>query len=233
MDPPNSVMSTKMLINNLDLIVQDPFGNTYYGNNIAGDDLNNVEQVVVYTPTSGSGQWTIKVQSDVLPETGDFTSTTYNSQPFSLIISSGALTVVQTSYANLTSYDPGSCTGTQQLIRMTLYDNGGDGWGTGNSYQIVQQSSGTVVKSGTMSSSVPTDLMVRDSFCLDEGEYTVSLIQTGPKPNEMSLEIGQCHLYLSEYQTSGTLSITSETTCNVCNNYPLTMTLKGSLYGSK
>eukprot|EP00604_Paraphysomonas_vestita_P002812 CAMPEP_0174818882 /NCGR_PEP_ID=MMETSP1107-20130205/1813_1 /TAXON_ID=36770 /ORGANISM="Paraphysomonas vestita, Strain GFlagA" /LENGTH=431 /DNA_ID=CAMNT_0016031437 /DNA_START=818 /DNA_END=2110 /DNA_ORIENTATION=+ len=57
MDPQNSVMSTKMVINNLDLIVEDPFGNTYYGNNLAGDDINNVEQVVVYTPTSGTGEW--------------------------------------------------------------------------------------------------------------------------------------------------------------------------------
>lgn len=237
MDPANTVMSTKMLINNLDLIVEDPVGNIYYGNNIAGDDINNVEQVAVYTPTSGTGEWIIKVQSDNLPESGYSTTTTTttspNLQPFSLIISSGDLTVVESTFTNLTSYNPGSCTNNQQFIQMTLYDNGGDGWGTGNSYEIIEKTSGTIIKSGTMTSDIPNDLMVRESFCLDKGEYTVNLIQDGEGSNEMGLEIGQCYLYLSEYQTNGTLSITSNSSCNVCSNYLLTMTLKGSLYGSK
>jgi hypothetical protein len=235
MDPANTIMSTKMLINNLDLIVEDPTGsNVYYGNGIAGDDINNVEQVSLLSPGTGSGIWKIRVISDVLPESGDPSVTSYSSQPFSLIISAGDLTVVtEGSYSNSsTSYNPHSCSDTQQLISMTLYDNGGDGWGSGNSYLITNTTTGAVIQTGTMGSAIPSDLMVRSSFCLEFGSYSVALLQTGAKTNEMSLEINQCHLYLSEYQPTGTISITSATDCNVCSNYLLTMTLRGSLYGS-
>lgn len=234
MDPANTIMSTKMLINNLDLIVEDPTGTqVYYGNGIAGDDINNVEQVGLLSPATGSGIWKIRVVADILPESGDPSVTSFSSQPFSLIVSAGDLTVVdEGSYSNITSYNPHSCSDTQQLIFMTLYDNGGDGWGSGNSYVITDTTSGDVIQTGTMTSAIPNDLMVRSSFCLEFGNYNVALLQTGAKTNEMSLEINQCHLYLSEYQPNGTISITSNTECNICSNYLLTMTLRGSLYGS-
>lgn len=233
MDPANTMMSTKMLINNLDLIVEDPDGNIYYGNGIAGDDINNVEQVHLANPTAGTGVWSVRVESDILPESGDPALPSSSTQLFTLIISAGDLSVIESNYLNMTSYNPHSCTDTQQLVSMTLFDNGGDGWGTGNSYQIIDTSDGSIIQSGTMSPSIPTDLMSRSSFCLDFGVYNVSLIQSGPKSNEMSLEINQCHLYLSEYQPSGSISISSKTDCNPCMNYLLTMTLRGSLYGSK
>lgn len=233
MDPANTMMSTKMLINNLDLIVEDPNGNIYYGNGIAGDDINNVEQVHLTNPTIGTGVWNVKILSDVLPESGDPTLPSTSIQLFTLIISGGQLNVLDSSYMNMISYNPHTCSDTQQLISMTLFDNGGDGWGTGNSYEIINNTNGMIIQSGTMSSEIPTDLMSRLSFCLDFGEYTVKLIQTGPKPNEMSLEINQCHLSLSQYQPIGIINITSTTDCNKCMNYLLTMTLRGSLYGGK
>jgi hypothetical protein len=42
MDPDNTVMSHKMLLNNLDLKVITPSGDILHGNNIAGDEVNNV-----------------------------------------------------------------------------------------------------------------------------------------------------------------------------------------------
>ncbi len=231
MDPANTIMSTKMLINNLDLIVEDPSGNVYYGNGMAGDDVNNVEQVSILNPSIGSGEWTIRVESDILAESTGSSGT--NSQNFSLVVSAGDMTFVSHSLNDITAYNPASCAINQQFVQMTLLDNGGNGWGTGNSYSIVDLSTGVIIQSGTMSSAIPSDLMVMKSFCLDIGEYNVNLIRLGPGSNEMGLEISQCDLYLSQYQSSGSLSITSNRTCNTCTHYPLIMTLVGSLYGGE
>lgn len=237
MDPANTVMSSKMVINNLDLIVTDPLGNSYYGNSLAGDDINNVEQVTI--PNPSLGVWTVRIESDVLPESGDpddGTATTSPSQRFSTVISAAQLIVTESGrYVNMASYNPHSCPAdTQQLVSMTLYDNGGDGWGVGNSYLITKLSDPSIViQSGTMDSSIPNDLMLRSSFCLDFGDYNISLIRGGSGTSEMSLEINQCHLYLSEYRPSGTISISAQNQCNLCSNYLLTMTLKGSLYGGR
>ncbi len=43
MDPPNTIMSSKMLLNNLDLqVTQTLTGTVYHGNGIQGDEYNNV-----------------------------------------------------------------------------------------------------------------------------------------------------------------------------------------------
>lgn len=42
MDPDNSIISEKLLLNNIDLRVVDPTKKVYYGNNVAGDEINNV-----------------------------------------------------------------------------------------------------------------------------------------------------------------------------------------------
>lgn len=42
MDPGNSIISEKLLLNNLDLMVVLPDGSIQYGNNLAGDETNNV-----------------------------------------------------------------------------------------------------------------------------------------------------------------------------------------------
>jgi hypothetical protein len=42
MDPNNAIMTNRMLLNNLDLKVITPSGQILYGNNVAGDEVNNV-----------------------------------------------------------------------------------------------------------------------------------------------------------------------------------------------
>lgn len=47
MDPENSVLSTKMLLNNLDLqVTRVSDGQVFYGNGIQGDEYNNVSQCI-------------------------------------------------------------------------------------------------------------------------------------------------------------------------------------------
>jgi len=64
-DPPGTPGSGSALVNNLDLIVQDPSGKIYYGNDFNGqgktDDKNNTEQVSI--PVSQTGEYIIKVQA--------------------------------------------------------------------------------------------------------------------------------------------------------------------------
>jgi hypothetical protein len=52
MDPDNSYLSTRMLLNNLDLRIVTPQGEVLYGNNIAGDEVNNVSHVTVCSSLS-------------------------------------------------------------------------------------------------------------------------------------------------------------------------------------
>jgi hypothetical protein len=48
MDPNNAIMTNRMLLNNLDLKVITPSGQVLYGNNAAGDEVNNVRANQAY-----------------------------------------------------------------------------------------------------------------------------------------------------------------------------------------
>lgn len=85
-DPPGAIGATPAIVNNLDLVVTDPEGNTFLGNNFGGtvvhqsqvggeaDDLNVEETVLRLDPIPG--QWTIEVRGTELVQ---------GSQPFALV----------------------------------------------------------------------------------------------------------------------------------------------------
>jgi hypothetical protein len=66
-DPPATPASSRVLVNNLDLVVKNPNGETFIGND-AGvysstsfvDTENNVEKVVIVDPTPGDWVVTLK-----------------------------------------------------------------------------------------------------------------------------------------------------------------------------
>lgn len=64
-DPPAETGSAQNLVNNLDLVVQDPDGKIYYGNDFNSqgkvDVSNNVEQVTIKAPEAG--EYTISVRA--------------------------------------------------------------------------------------------------------------------------------------------------------------------------
>jgi hypothetical protein len=64
-DPPNIVWAVKNLLNDLDLIVYTPSGDTLYGNSIIGDEFNTQERVSLTLPMVGD--YKIVVQSKVFP----------------------------------------------------------------------------------------------------------------------------------------------------------------------
>ncbi len=91
-DPQAATGAGPKLVNNLDLTVTDPSGTTtYYPNGVdntsGADTLNNVEQVKVTNP--GSGSWTITVSGTSVPGNAESGS---NTQPFALVISGQSCT---------------------------------------------------------------------------------------------------------------------------------------------
>lgn len=221
-DYPNSIVSSKMLLQDIDLTVtSDVTGDVFYGNNIPGDDINNVERVVISQPVIGT--YTVKVTAKNFVEAA--------TQPVSIIISALG-TVGAPTYTTIPSedaYNALNCADGQVLVSLDLYDRGGNGWGQGNSYQVLD-SKGSVVKSGTMSSNIPYDVYVVDKFCLPTGEYTVELVETGTDTSDMALDVTQCSVHLSQYQLTGKLDLTSDS-CNPCDGYRVQLTLLGSYYG--
>ena len=90
-DPPNEVFAAKYLLHDLDILVTDPSGKTFYGNAQGSkrDELNNNEQVLISTPTSGA--WAVSVQSKLLSES--------IAQNYSLVIT--VVGVVVTTYVGI------------------------------------------------------------------------------------------------------------------------------------
>ncbi len=84
-DYPGTPAASRQLVNNLDLALIAPDGSTtYYGNNFSGgwssaggvgDQLNNVENVYVQSPTTGV--WTINVVGSNVPQ---------GPQPYALVV---------------------------------------------------------------------------------------------------------------------------------------------------
>jgi hypothetical protein len=82
-DPPNEAFSARVVLHDLDLIVEDPDGIVYYGNDGADshgqavepdgykrDEINNNEQITIRDSASLSkpGNWLIRVQAKILTE---------------------------------------------------------------------------------------------------------------------------------------------------------------------
>jgi subtilisin family serine protease len=78
-DYPSSPTRITHLVNNLDLILQDPKGRIYHGNmpanSNARDSINNVEQVEISSPSSGN--YMVRIEASV----------TKGPQPYALVIS--------------------------------------------------------------------------------------------------------------------------------------------------
>ncbi|MDD3270203.1 MAG: S8 family serine peptidase [Syntrophomonadaceae bacterium] len=67
-DPPAEVAANQALVNNLNLIIQDPQGKNYYGNDFnhqgSIDNINNIEQIII--PDAVRGEYTIRIQAGEL-----------------------------------------------------------------------------------------------------------------------------------------------------------------------
>ena len=106
-DPPNTEFAAKFLLHDLDLIVIDPHGQSFYGNagiSLDGhkslgaqrDELNNNEQVWIDVNNPPKvGVYRVHVQSKLLTET--------KTQNFSIVITAGGLVTEPTKITSLNS----------------------------------------------------------------------------------------------------------------------------------
>ena len=149
-DPWAAVAAAKTLVNDLDLVVTAPNGVTKYSPNkvddTAGtaDSANNVEQVKVSTPATGT--WSIQVKGTNVP--GNGTSGT-SSQPYALVVSgvSGTACTPPGAPAGIGGARCGA--GTVGL--------GASGAGTGQAYKWYAASSGgTALQTGAAAFTTPS-----------------------------------------------------------------------------
>jgi hypothetical protein len=227
MDPTNSAVTAKMLINNLDLQVEETStGTVYYGNGNGGDDTNNVEQVAISVPLT-SGSYKVRVTAG---------SYLYgSSQSFSLIVSGGDLTFSTSAKNSISSGDnPLGCATDERMVRLSAMGRTAVGWGSGQKYRIANTDNSFVLE-GTMSGADKQDFLTDSSVCLPVGSFTASLLNTVSSSDlsEMALEVTTCDVYLSEYQPSASFTISSASSdyCGVCTTYLVSLLLAGSFYG--
>lgn len=228
MDPANTIISDKILLNDIDLQVISPSSTIYYGNNRIGDEVNNVEQVLISSPTIGN--YTVILKSKLFTE--------ILSQPVSLIITSGGyinkkvISITSSTY----SINELSCTTQQQMITVTLQDHGGNGWGNGNSFIIQNEEQTITYYTYLMNGEVGKDSSYEISLCLTDGlKYFIKLIQNGSNKKDMAVIISQCSIYLSSYHIEDIIDLTIPLTCNTCSNtnqFQLTTLLFGPSNGN-
>merc|ERR1719498_1582600 len=131
----------KMLLHDVDLkIVRNSDGETYWGNNVIQDEVNNVEQVTINTPVAGV--YTVHVTGKLIVENP--------TQDVSVIITSGGSVTDTTNVASVSDDDLNACAAGEILVSFTMLDNNGDGWGSGNTYEIRLASDNSLVHSNSL-----------------------------------------------------------------------------------
>lgn len=209
--------------------------------------MNNVEQVSITTPLVNV-TYTVRLQAKV------FTESAF--QNVSLVITSGGGVVSDKAESNSTALaatNALSCGEDEQMVVVRKTDRGGDGWGGGRVVVYRQDTVGSDWElNATMAAVASSDIIDYEYVCLVVGGvYNISLRSGGSAQEdegqlqEMGVTVHQCGVYLSEYQPSALLSITSVDSCNPCRNnsasggegeedddfYSLQLVLVGSLYG--
>lgn len=203
-------MSNKLLLHDIDVTLKLSGGSTtIFGNNIQNDEVNNVEQAMIETPQVGTYVATI---------TSKTFSENSGSQKVSVVITSGG-SVTSRTIQSVTAASTAYCSTGEQLITMNLLDRGADGWPSGTTYEI-KDSSGSVVKTGSLGSNPSQDFNFPVTFCLAASDvYSVGLLlpDGNDEAMDVGLEIPQCKVYLSYYQQNATLDLSTDTTqCNPC-----------------
>jgi hypothetical protein len=105
---------------------------------------------------------------------------------------------------------------------MNLLDRGGNGWPASTTYEI-RNATQFLFKTGALGTTASQDFNVPVIFCLPASDidiYTIVLLLPEGNVNDaldVGLEIPQCRVYLSYYQTSATMALgTNGSMCNPC-----------------
>ena len=223
MDPPASTFASKLLIHDIDLKVIAPDGTTiYYGNEFAGDEENNVEQVSI--PSPASGDYTVVLTSK---------SITYEStQKVSVVITSvGSVAgpVTGSVSSDVANY-PLQCAAGKSQVTVLMVDKNTNGWGTDNRYRIFRTSDSVEVKNGRLDAASKGNFYQKETFCLDDDTYTAQLDLAGDGADEVGFSIHACNVFLNEDFRTDSFTLSSNT-CGACSENSMEITLHGSEYG--
>lgn len=228
-DPPNVMWAAKNLLNNLDLIVTSPLGNTSYGNNIYGDDFNPVEKVVIASPYVGV--YSIEVLADQLAVGVN--------QTYSIIVTCGGtveevLTTIPPESIDMSiipvDQETSSCLLKQQetgpafqLVRFQLEDfNAGTSW-KNLSFVVMNGYEEEVFNCSfippTESQNSKSSRIYQCAACLEEKVRYTAILNTNSIPLAYQKYVrvaSTCdNVFLSQYQQQSTI-YAENGQCNPC-----------------
>lgn len=199
-DPPNTEFAAKFLLHDLDLVVFDPNGQSFYGNTglsldgrkILGsqrDELNNNEQVWIDANAPPlPGLYRVHVQSKLLTES--------KYQNFSIVITAGGLVYEPNNIVSLNSSIFHECAyggliinppQTEIEVSKFIYS-----MNTKDFYTISEKN--VVLSKGFFASKYKYDY---DKVCLHKGCYQASLEVTTNSFEGSQLTIPDCNIYLA------------------------------------
>jgi len=209
-DPPNTEFAAKVLLHDLDLIVFDPHGQTFYGNagmSLDGrktlgsqrDELNNNEQVWIDANAPPlAGLYRIHVQSKLLTES--------KTQKFAIVITAGGLVTEPTTYNSLNSSDFHECAygGLISIPPKTELDIAKfktvKKGATYSDYYTISDSKNTIFQ-GSFAEQFDFSC---DKACLGKGCFQISLNM--PSPGSQ-IVIPDCNIYLAPTYTTQSFCI--------------------------
>ena len=225
-DPVNVMWSSKVLLNDLDLIVVSPNGAMYYGNNITADEFNPVEQVLINS--AEAGEWTVVVVSHELA--------VGTSQDYSIVITLNG--VVQEASTNVDPEPAEEMYLNTNLEELQCMANGGnyslhrfqlEDWLTGESWIGVpftimhDDIDRTTAYSCNFVPNEETDnsefnRVYQCSACLEDGLYVAS-VNTSMSRNDSGKYMrvsSQCNdIFLSSFQETANFELL-DGQCNAC-----------------
>lgn len=236
-DPVNVVWSAKNLLNDLDLRVTSPSGSVRYGNDIAGDEYNPVERVVIAADDLEIGNYTV----DVLAHQLVWGVNQWDSQTYGIVITcSGEVVEELTSRTGLSIKESdlstsdaedicqSSVTG-KQLVKFQLEDwQGGKSW-IGLWFVVSKLIQGELHPLPVFNCTFPQNELTQTSdsnriaqceACLDDNSNYIASLETDWASNNGSNMVrvsGQCNdVYLSSFQQRADLDL-FDGKCNLCS----------------
>lgn len=202
-DPPNEVFAAKYLLHDLDLVLEDPQGQVFYGNAQASDgtpalgshrdELNNNEQVYITAPKKGT--WTVRIQAKRLTEASH--------QDFSVVITAKGvvhpvaavkpLSPALLEECHLTSGTPSSTPRMElEVAKFAKFTK--TGWSAHDFYSI-QSTDGADFSIAGKSTQHALEV---DEVCIPGGCFSASLsIESANSKKGSQLSIPECGVYLS------------------------------------
>lgn len=203
-DPPNDFFASKVLLHDLDLVLINPSGRTFYANlpaftdadnpplGSSRDELNSNEQITVLNPVVGV--WTAHVQTKQLFES--------SSQRYALVITASGEVIEEDSISPLSWSSLDRCSSHGQSnsleIDLSLWSRvDRNGWDSQDYVSIYSFNTSSEVAHNQFSDRAPYEYA---SSCLPSGYYEADLfLQSSSSHRGSQFAIPQCDVYLAPF----------------------------------